>query len=310
MRRSLVGSKGNRLVVLAYHNVEGTWRWPMKAGNGVAALTRQLRFLRRTTTVVPLEESLRALADGRPLPPRAVALTFDDGYRDNLTLAAPVLRRLGLPATVYLVPGFLTGEVHAWWERLGWAIRLARVPFFEFDGRQFALSEPQDRITALDAVEAGLKKRDHDARHAGVEALVEVLDPAGGYHPDELFLDWDGARGLVDAGISIGSHTMRHAILAREAAESQRADLRESRRLLQERLDIPVDTLAYPNGGRDDYDEATIAAAREGGYSHAVTTWGASSSAATPAYEIRRKMAGTDRRAARLTAGVLRDLVS
>jgi len=66
-----------------------------------------------------------------------------------------------------------------------------------------------------------------------VEALVEVLDPAGGYHPDE------------------------------QAAESQRADLWESRRLLQERLDTPVDTLAYPNGGRDDYDEATIAAARE-----------------------------------------------
>src|SRR5688572_9588150 len=101
------GRSGSRLLVYAWHNVEGTYCFPNAPGRGVRQLRRQLELLRRVATVVPLEESLRALAAGDQLPPRAVALSFDDGYRDNLDLAVPLLERLDLPATFFLVPGML-----------------------------------------------------------------------------------------------------------------------------------------------------------------------------------------------------------
>lgn len=104
----------NRLMVLGYHNIEPTWRFTDPAG-GIDNFTRQLSALRRVTNIVPLESALDAIAGGRPLPPRAVAITFDDGYRDNLTLGVPVLQRLKIPATIFLVPEFLSGRVHAWW---------------------------------------------------------------------------------------------------------------------------------------------------------------------------------------------------
>jgi peptidoglycan/xylan/chitin deacetylase (PgdA/CDA1 family) len=310
MSRVRRGSSRNRLLVLGYHNVESTWRWPAPPGRGLRYFARQIIVLRRTANVVSLDKALQSLSAGRPLPPRAVAITFDDGYRDNLTLAVPLLSRLKIPATVFLVPGFLSGQVHAWWERLAWAISHARVGSVDFEGRRFDLSGAPQRILALHSIENSLKARDHEARQAAVESLVVALDPGGTYHADELFMDWDGARAMVGAGISIGSHTMRHAILAREDEQSQREDLCESRRLLQDHLEVPINTLAYPNGGRNDYNSATVASAREAGYSHAVTTWGRISTPETPSYEIARKMETTERPALRMSASLVRDFVT
>jgi peptidoglycan/xylan/chitin deacetylase (PgdA/CDA1 family) len=310
MSRARSGSNRNRLLVLGYHNIESTWCWPASPGGGLRSFARQMTVLKRTVNFVSLDKALQSLDTGRPLPPRAVALTFDDGYRDNLTLAVPLLSRLKIPATVFLVPGFLSGQVHAWWERLAWATSCARVGSVDFESRHFDLSKTPERILALRSIEESLKGRDHAARQSAVEALVEALDPDRDYHADELFMDWEGARHLVRAGISIGSHTMRHAILARENEQSQREDLCESRRLLQDHLEIPIKALAYPNGGRNDYNSVTVAAAREAGYSHAVTAWGRISSPETPAYEISRRLASPEHSALRLSASIVRDLVA
>jgi peptidoglycan/xylan/chitin deacetylase (PgdA/CDA1 family) len=299
----------NRLLVLGYHNVEPTWSWPGPPGAGIATFAQQMRVLDRIATVVPLEGALDALAAGRPLPPRAVALTFDDGYRDNLELAAPVLRRHGMPATIYLVPGFLSGEQHAWWERLGWALRRARARRVRLDEQELVIGD-DGNVAALRAVETTVKRMTHSARTCAVEQLVEELRPDGSYHADELFLDWDAARGLIPAGMTIGSHTLGHAILGRETPADQDIDLRESRRLLQRELSAEVATLAYPNGTRGDYDDATFAAARAAGYSHAVTAWGGAVVAGAPPYEICRVMVSTATAAPRFAAKVLAQLLA
>lgn len=310
MRGAPSAADRNRLSVLGYHNVEPTWRFPAAPGSGARIFARQLQFLRRTTNIVPLEWALQKLDAGRPLPARAVAITFDDGYRDNLTLAVPLLERLKIPATIFLVPGFLSGQVHAWWERLGWALTRSRAPAVEFEGRRLGLSTAAERRITLETIEESVKRRDHAARQAAVESVVDTLEPEGSYHADELFMDWDGARSLVRAGISIGSHTMRHAILAREPELSQREDLFESRKLLEDELEASVRTLAYPNGQPGDYSCSTISAGQEAGYSHAITAWGCTSSSETPPYEICRRMVSADRPALRLTVNVISDLVS
>jgi peptidoglycan/xylan/chitin deacetylase (PgdA/CDA1 family) len=109
--------------------------------------------------------------------------------------------------------------------------------------------------------------------------------------------------------MTVGSHTLSHAILGRETAADQRVDLRESRLLLQRELSAEVATLAYPNGTRDDYDDATFAAAREAGYSHAVTAWGGPVSADAPPFEITRSMVSTSTSAPRFAAKILKQLV-
>jgi len=261
-----------RLLVLAWHNIIGTPGLPGTADRYGEAFARQLQMLRRYANVVPLDRALRALGSGRPLPPRAVALTFDDGYRDNLDLAVPILRGFQMPATFFLVTDFLAQRSRIWWEELGWAFAHPTDPKLTWDGWHYDLTTPERRSQARAGIAESLKTLDASARLAAVDELIARLAPEGTRPGPELFCDWDAARALRDAGHHIGSHTVSHPILSHEAEPAQAAELADSKRELERELDVPVDVLAYPNGRPADYDRATLDQARRAGYRFALTT--------------------------------------
>jgi peptidoglycan/xylan/chitin deacetylase (PgdA/CDA1 family) len=255
---------------------------------------QQLTVLRRIANVVPLRDALTALEQGRTPGVRAVALTFDDGYRDNLTVAGPILRRLGLPATCFLVPGLLSGRASPWWEKLAWAFARRRCRRIEWQGRLFTLDDVSTTRQAFSSVADQLKRADRIERDAAVDEIGELLRPHGEYFVADQFLGWDGARQLCDF-MEIGSHSRYHAILSQESAQAQEADLREAKRELQEGLDRAISVLAYPNGRRSDYNASTVTAAAMAGYTHALTTMPGLNTAATPRYEIRRIVMNPER---------------
>jgi peptidoglycan/xylan/chitin deacetylase (PgdA/CDA1 family) len=275
------------LLILGWHNVEGTWCFPSEPGRGLRGLAAQLRWVRRLGNVVDLGQALATIADGRTLPPRSIALTFDDGYRDNLTMAAPLLRELELPATFFLVPGVLSGLTAPWWEALAYAFASTRQSSLQWGDEAWSLVGTDGRI-AYDRLSSRLKRLDRPSRDAAVAEIIEALEPEGSLDMGQLFLDWEGARQLVGAGVAIGSHSRDHAILANEAPEGQRANLTEARRELETELGIPIDLLAYPNGTADDFDAVTEEAAREAGYRCGVTTIPGWNSATTGPYRLRR----------------------
>jgi peptidoglycan/xylan/chitin deacetylase (PgdA/CDA1 family) len=276
-------------VVFAWHNVAPTWFSLAPRRAAVAGLVRQLRVVAAAFHVVPLVDALDRLEGGRPLPRRAAALTFDDGYRDNLEVAAPILERLRLPATFFLVPSLLDGG-RAWWEEVAWAFVRSPRRELEWEGRRWPLDGRAQRAFVVDAVCERLKLVDHAARLAAIEELTARLAPRGA-PGDGLFLDWEGARRLARRpGAEIGSHSRDHAILSRESASVQLADLTYARRALQRELDLPVPALAYPNGTSADYDEHTMTAAREAGHRWALTARTGVNRPDTPRYELRRAM--------------------
>lgn len=283
----------SHLTVFGWHNVESTWCFPV-AGSGVAGLERQLRTLRRLASVVPLKEGLDALKTGRPLPPRAVALCWDDGYRDNLELAVPLLERLGLPATFFLVPGLLSGETRAWWEIAGWAFarstresvrwREQDYPTRGAPGRQ-AYGRASDTLRTMNA----------ERRATALDELVDLLAPEGSPGDEGLFMDWAGAKEIVARGFSVGSHTMRHVTLAQESMEVQVDDLRRSRETLESGLGVPMRVVAYPFGQPDAVSADTTAAAEAAGYAHGLTTEFGWNGAGTQAWHGHRIMLDPDR---------------
>ncbi|GGS83025.1 hypothetical protein GCM10010156_47110 [Planobispora rosea] len=283
----------SRLTIFGWHNVESTWCFPV-SGSGVAGLEGQLRRLRRMANVVPLERALDALHAGEPLPPRAVALCWDDGYRDNLELAVPVLEKLELPATFFLVPGLLSGDDRAWWEIAGWAFARSGRETVQWRGETYATRGPAGR-SAYGRASDRLRVMTAAERAVALEELVERLVPEGTPGDGRLFLDWDGARELVRRGFSVGSHTMRHVTLAQETPEDQTEDLRRSRQILERELDVPIRTVAYPFGQADAVSRATEDAAAEAGYSHGLTTEFGWNAATTPGTHGRRIMLDPDR---------------
>ena len=283
---------GNRLLVFGWHNVEGSWSFPNADGRGAAQLARQLQLLKRLSTVVPLDRALQDLAAGRPLPPRAAAITFDDGYRDSLDVVVPLLNRLELPATFFLVPGILSGEVQAWWETLAWAFQRSRRRSITWEDRRLQLNGPAQRRLVFERIAERLKARDRAAREQATEELVAALAPAG--PRPALFLDWEDAREVVRRGFTIGSHSEFHAILSHESPDEQQRDLLTSRQQLERELQVPVELLAYPNGRVCDYNKDTMEAARHAGFSFAITTRIGCNRLETPRYEIRRCMIGPE----------------
>ncbi len=279
---------GNRLLVLGWHNIDPTPGFPDPPGVGRLGFAKQLRMLSRFANVLPLQTALGLIEAGEPLPSRAVVLTFDDGYRDNLELGVPMLERHGLPATFFLVPGFLSGTVGAWWEDLSAAFDRARAATLEFGGTVYPLGSPAERETAHAAVRASLKTLDHASRVAEVARVSELLSPAPSSVGEGLFMDWSGAKSLLAAGHEIGSHTVSHAILERETEPGQRVEMGESRAALESGLGITVDTLAFPNGSSADYSDVTTRVARDLGYRCAITTTAGLASGGDSPYEMRR----------------------
>jgi peptidoglycan/xylan/chitin deacetylase (PgdA/CDA1 family) len=279
---------GRRLLVLGWHNIEGTPCFPSARGEGLGGFRDQLDWLGRRTNVVPLRDALRRLRSGAALPPRATAITFDDGYRDNLELAVPELERRGMPATFFLVPGLLDRRVEPWWEQAAWAVTDAIEHEATIDGRRLVLADPGGRRAVLKEVAELLKRRDRAAREGALQELIAQLAPRPRGDLSELFLDWEGARALASRGFEIGSHSRDHAILSEETARAQAEDLATSRSALESGLGVPVTAVAYPNGTRHDYDAATLAAARAAGFETGVTTRKGINSERTPHLEARR----------------------
>ena len=285
----------NDLLILGWHNVEGTWCFPSGPGQGTRGLEAQLRWARRLGHVVDLGEALATLRGGGSLRPRSVALTFDDGYRDNLTIAEPLLRQLELPATFFLVPSVLFGTTTPWWEGLACAMQTTSAPSLSWEGERFSLSGTARR-SAYDTISSRLKRLDRAGREATVAGLIEQMGREPNGEVARLFLDWEDARELARRGAAIGSHSLDHAILANETPSAQRRNLTEARHQLEQQLDVPVDLLAYPNGSQDDFDASTEDAARAAGYRCGVTTIPGWNTGSTSPYQLRRYVLSPERR--------------
>lgn len=282
----------NRLLILCWHNIDPTPAFPAPAGHGRRDFERQLQLLARFTTVIRLSTALDLIENDEPLPPRAVVLTFDDGYRDMLDVAVPALAREGLPATFFLVPGFLSDRIRAWWEDLAAAFDRTEAKELTWDGVHHDLATPAARRQVHDRLLAPLKRLNHAAREDAVHQLTELLTPDDPDPGGKYFLNWDGARALISAGHEAGSHSARHVILSRETAAVQATELADSRAELQSGLGVRIDTVAYPNGTGEDYDDTTAHLARETGYRCALTTRIGLAQRDHSPYEMRRMVIG------------------
>jgi peptidoglycan/xylan/chitin deacetylase (PgdA/CDA1 family) len=277
----------DRLLILLWHNVEGTWYHPSRPGTGAQGLAYQLKRLKQLATVVPLTHALNTLKAGEPLPRRAVALTFDDGYRDNLDLAASLLRELELPATFFLIPGILSREVRPWWEVVAWGFTCSTQPTVTWGGKVLATRGRLGRRSYLWVAER-LKMLNREALERSVTELIGLLEPEGRAIDDDLFLDWDGARQLVKQGFPVGSHSMYHTVLNRETPDEQVRNLVTSRARLEAELGVPAELIAYPSGTRADYNASTVDAAKQAGHIYGLAAHAGVHTSRTSPYAIPR----------------------
>ena len=270
--------------ILIYHRVTPSRLAFAIDARPVEQFDRQMRILARSYRVLPLVEILARSREGT-LPPRALAVTFDDGYADNYEHALPVLRKHGIPATVFVVTGCIGTGVVPWHDRVLQAFERTRLTGFRLPGEdaESALRTPEERHRTAFRALAALKPLPEAERLAEVGRIETGLEIAPEDGASRLMLDWDQVRALHRAGVSIGSHTVTHPILSRQAPDRVWWELTESKRVIEEAIGDRVTLFAYPNGRPEDFTGETMTMLEKAGYEAAVTTtFGANETGESP----------------------------
>lgn len=266
--------KPQRLSILIFHRVLAQHDALMPGEPDVKEFDRLMRVIAQSFQVLPLGEAQQRLAAGS-LPPRALCITFDDGYADNAEIALPILLSHGLPATFFIATAFLDGG-RMWNDSVIETLRRASgttLDLRDMGLEQYAIQDIPARRQAIEKILNALKYLPLAQRSQSVEALVAHI---GASLPDNLMLRADQVRDLRRAGMEIGGHTQTHPILARLDREAAHAEMQAGKSGLEEILGEPVTLFAYPNGKPDqDYSVDHVQLARELGFECAVSTaWG------------------------------------
>jgi peptidoglycan/xylan/chitin deacetylase (PgdA/CDA1 family) len=224
--------------ILMYHGIPA---------RNVARFERQMRYLRACFDVVPLSSLVP------PVKPSAgrmkIALTFDDGLRNNITVVYPILSKLGLPATFFVCPQLIDRGLWLWNQQA--RQRLKRL---DAEGRAKLALEVGSPSPEVEPFIDWMKNLQPAVRRI-VEASVRKATP--GFRPTPAERDaldlarWADLRMLAPELVTIGSHTLTHPILTTLSPADVETEVGGSRLVLEEKLQRPVELFAYPNGAQD-----------------------------------------------------------
>jgi peptidoglycan/xylan/chitin deacetylase (PgdA/CDA1 family) len=281
-----------QVAILRYHAICGT-EGHAYADPGICippeAFERHARYLAAHYAVLPLPEVVARLRERRPLPRNAVAITFDDGYADNLE-AARTLHRHGLTATFFITAGCLAGGEPFWPAEIRALVATLREPVLrlDLDGRAIDLSvgNPAElrwtvreltRLFKSHPIPVREALRDQLRRSAAVDVVPECM------------LRWDELAEIHRLGMTVGAHTLTHPNLPSAGPVDAWREIQGSKERLERELGTPVTMFAYPNGGAERYMTPKIASmVQKAGYAAAATSRNAFAGSRSQLYALER----------------------
>lgn len=266
-------------VILAFHRVR-PWAGGSFTPNGFLEITPEFlqtvinQFHKAGFEFLSLDAVPGRLVDSRPRRP-FVVFTFDDGYRDNLRHAWPILRKNRIPWTIFLVPEFIMGKGVMWWLDLEALIKDTQL--LDIVVRNEAIRLPVrsagEKYAAFATVASHLMLATRQELEAFSVMAAERLGQKFGFHSQLACARWAEIRELSgDDAVSIGTHTLSHPVLSRLEPTEVEVEMYESRACLEQELGVPVRHLAYPHGGPKEAGIREFSLARDAGYVCAVTT--------------------------------------
>lgn len=266
--------------ILMYHSVlDEPERCANSIGRGIIHATqvfeRQMEFVSRRCSPVTIDDIRLFLSGGKPLPRRAVAVTFDDGFADNSEIAAPILSRFGIRAAFYLTVSLIGTKDPPWYCRLRHAFATTQKEEWISSANKgpYSLATAQNRDAALLEAFDFCAPLAGDALEQTVRTIERGLDIEALTGRNGFMMDWNHARALQHAGHVVGCHTLTHPNVAHVAPDVARKELVVSKRRMEEELSASVLHFSYPHPGLNpNWTPETVKMTKEAGYQTAVTT--------------------------------------
>ena len=266
------GEGQGRLCIVNYHRILQTPDLLLESEPTVETFRWQMDLLAECFNVLPLSDAVMKISNGR-MPPRAVAITFDDGYRSLHELALPILRERNLPATVFVTTGHMINESSMWNDVILEAIRC--LPNDPIDLRDigldvYQLAGPGERKASAALLTERCKYLQPSARRLMLDRLQHLAKCNLQQH---LMLTRDMLGDLLEHRVEIGGHTVTHPILTSLDDATAYQEIADNKRDLERVTGRPMRLFAYPNGKPGiDFDQRHVQMVRTAGYDAAFTT--------------------------------------
>lgn len=282
-------------MILLYHRIAEVRPDPQLLSVSPRHFSEHLEVLGRHYRPMPLREMVEALRQGK-VPPGSVAITFDDGYADNLYQMKPLLERYGVPATVFVALGYAEKGREFWWDELerclleapslpvrveltvggkqhSWDIGDSGSLFEQDDASCWCWNvemeeNPTTRHRAYRSIHSLLKSLSTLERERALDHLRHIAGFEGNpARPGNRPLSLEEVHRLGEGDlVEIGAHTLMHPLLAAIPPKEQRREIEESKRKLEDLLEHPVTSFSYPYGGKGDCTAEAVMAVREAGF--------------------------------------------
>jgi peptidoglycan/xylan/chitin deacetylase (PgdA/CDA1 family) len=304
--------------ILAYHRVAELEFDPQLLAVAPKHFAEQLQVLRDAYRPMALQDWVVSLQRGT-LPPRAVAVTFDDGYADNLFNAKPILETYNVPATVFITAGRVGYSEEFWWDQLErlllspgdlpeeidldvngtiMEIRLAETSQNTAGDRELHHSwnilQPDDptlRHRAYRLLCKLFKTMDEDVRGGNLERMFSYSGCSRQARPTHRTLSELEVKNLAKGElVEVGAHTVTHPMLAKLSSEEQKAEILASKQILEDLLGRRVASFAYPYGTDTSYTADTVSIVREAGFGQACSNFSGRVWRLTDQYQLPRNV--------------------
>lgn len=299
--RGFRNSSPEMAIILVYHRIIGLSCDPQLLAVSPDNFAEHLEVLGRDYHVVSLTELLENIKRGT-LHPRSVAITFDDGYADNLDNGQSLLAQYGFPGTVFVVSGQVDAEHEFWWDELEKVflqpgalpgeLRLSVNGKFyekrldhtrEYDAERYEQyrgwnvlipESPTERQEIYRDTCQLLRPLDHVTRDAALEDIAQWAGVTRQARSTHRSLSADGLRQIASSGlIDIGAHTMTHPALSSLPSRDQHKEITLSKKLLEDILGQTINAFSYPYGTVSDYSSETVRLLRQAGFNYACSNF-------------------------------------
>lgn len=272
----------NRLTIFIFHRVLPCQDPLFPDEPDAARFDEIMAWVGAWFNVLPLDAAVDALQTGN-LPPRAAAISFDDGYADNHDVALPILKKHGLPATFFIATGFLDGG-RMWNDTIIESIRQCQAAELDLAPLKLGHFQIGTPLQKRETIEKLINQIKYLTLAERVEQTEAIAKAASSTPPGNLMMTSAQVLALRNAGMQIGAHTVSHPILARTDLKTAGDEIARSKNHLENLLGEPVRLFAYPNGKPgSDYRSEHAALVRDSGFSAAVSTaWGAADRTSDP----------------------------
>jgi peptidoglycan/xylan/chitin deacetylase (PgdA/CDA1 family) len=265
---------GNTPMVLLFHRVDNLSTDPYLLAVSQENFHAQVSFLKKEYNLLSTEEFAGCLTSRKRLPKKTILLTFDDGYADNLYKAIPILENLGAEALFFITTSLLGTDKEFWWDELERIFLLTKdlPPILRFvTGKQeheFTTGSAEEARKTFNQLHPIIKYQHYETRDkllAYFRKWAGIGDTGRATH---RVMNWEEVKTFSQSKSAvIGAHTLHHSPLSIFNYQTQLEEIGQSKKLLEDKINKPVNYFSYPFGIKRDYNADSIAICRELGFS-------------------------------------------